>query len=43
MGLMGMEDANHEKKTPLQTIKRPFIKLMRWIGNAQKENGVCKS
>jgi len=40
---MGMEDANHEKKPRLQTIKRPFIKLMSWIGNAQKENGVCKS
>jgi len=40
---MSMKNANHEKKRRLQKIKSPFVKLMSWIGNAQKGNVVCKS
>jgi len=32
-----------EKKKNLQKIKTPFVKLMSWIGNAQKGKTVCKS
>jgi len=40
---MSMKNANYEKKRRLQKIKSPFVKLMSWIGNAQKGNVVCKS
>jgi hypothetical protein len=40
---MGMKNANYGKKQRLQKIKSPFVKLMSWIGNAQKGNVVCKS
>jgi hypothetical protein len=38
-----MKSANYEKKKRLQNIKRPFVKLMNWIKNAQKGTAVCKS
>jgi hypothetical protein len=38
-----MKSANYEKKKRLQKIKGPFVKLMSWIGNAQKGKAVCKS
>ena len=43
MGLMGMKSANYEKKERLRKIKNPFVKLMSWIGNAQKGKAVCKN
>lgn len=43
MGLIGMKNANYEKKKRLRKIKAPFVKLMSWIGNAQKGKAVCKS
>jgi hypothetical protein len=41
--MMGIKNANYEKKQHLQKIKNPFVKLMSWIGNAQKGKVVCKS
>jgi hypothetical protein len=43
VGLIGMKRADYEKKKNLQKIKTPFVKLMSWIGNAQKGKAVCKS
>jgi hypothetical protein len=40
---MGMKNANYEKKKRLRKIKAPFVKLMSWIGNAQKGKAVCKN
>jgi len=41
--LIGMKSATYEKKKRLRKIKAPFVKLMSWIGNAQKGKAVCKS
>jgi len=41
--LIGMKNATYEKKQLLQKIKKPFLKLMSWIGKAQKGKAVCKS
>jgi hypothetical protein len=43
VGLIGMKNANHEKKQRLEKIKSPFLTLMSWIENAQKGKAVCKS
>jgi hypothetical protein len=40
---MGIKNANYKKKQRLQKFKSPFVKLMSWIGNAQKGKAVCKS
>jgi hypothetical protein len=33
---------NHDKKTAAQNIKNPFLRLMKWIESAHKNNTVCK-
>jgi len=43
MDLIDMKNTTYEKKQRLQKIKSPFVKLIRWIGNAQKGKVVCKS
>jgi len=39
---MSMKNENYGKQR-LQKVKKPFLKLMSWIGNAQKEKVICKS
>jgi hypothetical protein len=40
--MIGMKNENYGKQR-LQKVKKPFLKLMNWIGKAQKEKVVCKS
>jgi len=40
--MIGMQNENYGKQR-LQKIKKPFLKLMSWIGKAQKGKAVCKS
>jgi hypothetical protein len=40
--MLGMKKENYGKQR-LQKVKKSFLKLMSWIGNAQKEKIVCKS
>jgi len=41
--LIKMKMNKSDKKRGLLHIKNPFLKLMEWIGNAQKGKSVCKS
>jgi hypothetical protein len=38
-----MKSTNYKKNNRLRNIKGPLVKLMSWIGNAQKGKAVCKS
>jgi hypothetical protein len=39
---MNLKKDHPDKKRGFLIVKHPFLKLMRWIENAQKGKTVCK-
>lgn len=40
---MKLKIENTDKKQSVLNIKNPFLKIMKWVENAQKGKTVCKS
>jgi hypothetical protein len=36
------KSVDHHNKSVVQNIKNPFLKLMKWIESARKNNVACK-
>jgi hypothetical protein len=42
MNKKSAKNIDHPKKTAVQNIKNPFLRLMKWIENARKSDTDCK-